>query len=306
MTRELFASSIKNRSAFRNGGEKLAYIGNSEYFSESAGVTTYTDPGEHQNHYLYLQGKWESGRESLTHARETSGYDDYVAIKFYSNDVNVVFGMNDSEYEVRVTLGDSSLARSQAGDDIRYDAEGNSYFVVDQARMFNIVRLDEFGTHELKISSNSDDFELFTFSFGHYQRTPRELAGITDWINTAPLALSDLRGKVVLVVFFIGRVRRLHPEPAIHRVMAAEVRRPWADGCRRSHTAIRVRETARCRHSLAGRPGNHARRRGRPRRGHLARLPQPFFDRHLSFGQSRVYSPRSVRAGWIHPDGAGD
>ena len=103
---------------------------------------------------------------------------------------------------VRVTLGDSPLARSQAGDDIRYDAEGNSYFVVDQGRMFNIVRLDEFGTHELKISSNSDDFELFTFSFGHYQRTPRELAGITDWINTAPLALSDLRGKVVLVVFF--------------------------------------------------------------------------------------------------------
>ena len=90
----------------------------------------------------------------------------------------------------------------KAGDDIRYDAEGNSYFVVDQARMFNIVRLDEFGTHELKIISNSDDFELFTFSFGHYQRTPRELAGITDWINTAPLALSDLRGKVVLVVFF--------------------------------------------------------------------------------------------------------
>ncbi|MYD50571.1 MAG: redoxin family protein [Dehalococcoidia bacterium] len=135
-------------------------------------------------------------------ARETTGYEDYIAIKFYSNDVNVVLGMRDSEYDVRVTIGDRPLARSQAGDDIRYDAEGNSYLVVDQARMFNIVRLDEFGTHELKISSNSDDFELFTFSFGHYQRTPRKLAGITGWINSVPLALDDLRGKVVLVVFF--------------------------------------------------------------------------------------------------------
>ena len=202
VTRELFASSIKNRIAFTNGGEKLAYIGNSEYFSESAGVTTYADPGDHQNHYLYLHGEWESGRESLTHARVSSGYEDYVAIRFYSNDVNVVLGMKDSEYEVRVTLGDRPLARSQAGDDIRYDAEGNSYFVVDQARMFNIVRLDEFGIHELKISSNSDDFELFTFTFGHYQRTPRELAGITDWINSGPLSLQALREKVVLVVFF--------------------------------------------------------------------------------------------------------
>ena len=61
--------------------------------------------------------------------------------------------MKDLEYEVRITIGDRPLARSQAGDDIRYDAEGNSYLLVDQPRMFNIVRLDEFGTHELKISS---------------------------------------------------------------------------------------------------------------------------------------------------------
>ena len=202
VTRELFASSIKNRIAFTNGGQKLAYIGNSEYYSESATFASYTDPGDHRNHYIYLQGEWEKGRESLVHARETTGYEDYIAIKFYSNDVNVVLGRKDADYIVRVTLENRPLARSQAGDDIRYDAEGNSYLVVDQARMFNIVRLDEFGTHELKISSNSDDFELFTFSFGHYQRTPRELAGITEWINTVPLALDDLRGKVVLVVFF--------------------------------------------------------------------------------------------------------
>ena len=202
VTRELFASSIKNRIAFTNGGQKLAYVGNDEYFLDSSGVTTYIDPGDHRNHYLYLHGLWEKGRESMTHAIETTGYEDYIAIKFYSNDVNAVLGRKDADYTVRVTLGDRPLARSEAGDDIRYDAEGNSYLLVDQARMFNIVRLDEFGTHELKISSNSNDFELFTFSFGHYQRTPRELAGITDWINSAPLALDDLRGKVVLVVFF--------------------------------------------------------------------------------------------------------
>ena len=202
VTRELFASSIRNRIAYQNGGEKHAYIGNPEYFSVSAEVVTFTDPYDHQNHYMYLQGIWKTGQESLKHARETSGYEDYVTFNFYSNEVNAVFGMKDSEYIARVTLSDQPLTRSQAGDDIRFDAEGHSYVVVDKARMFNIVRLDEFGTHELKISSNSSDFELFTFSFGHYQRTPRELAGITDWINTAPLTLSDLRGKVVLVVFF--------------------------------------------------------------------------------------------------------
>ena len=202
VTRELYASSIKNRIAFTNGGEKLAYVGNSEYFSESSGVTTFTDPGDHQNHYLYLQGEWERGPESLTHARETTAFEDYVAIKFYSNEVNAVVGLKDRDYKVNVTLADEPLKRSHAGDDIRFDAEGNSYFVVDQARMFNIVRLGEFGDHELKLSSNSDDFELYTFTFGHYQRNPRELVGITDWIDSTPLSLADLRGKVVLVLFF--------------------------------------------------------------------------------------------------------
>ncbi|MYD50528.1 MAG: thioredoxin family protein, partial [Dehalococcoidia bacterium] len=53
VTRELFASSIKNRIAFTNGGQKLAYIGNSEYYSESATFASYTDPGDHRNHYIY-------------------------------------------------------------------------------------------------------------------------------------------------------------------------------------------------------------------------------------------------------------
>ncbi len=194
VTRELFASSIRNRLAYESGSEKLAYIRNPEYFNQAAGVLSFSDPGDHQNHYMYLQGIWKTGRESLEHARETSGYEDYVAFKFYSNEVNTVLGREDSDYTVRVTLDDRPLARSQAGDDIRFDAEGNSYLVVDHARMFNLVRLDEFGTHDLKISSNSDDFEVFTFSFGHYQRTPRELVGITDWINTAPMSLEDLRG----------------------------------------------------------------------------------------------------------------
>ncbi len=202
VTRELYASSIKNRIAFTNGGEKLAYVGNSEYFSESSGVTTFTDPGDHQNHYLYLQGNWERGPESVTHARETTAHEDYVAIRFYSNEVNAVVGMTDAEYDVRVTLADEPLDRSLAGDDIRFDNDGNSYFVVEQSRMFNIVRLEEFGTHELRLSSNSEDFELYTFTFGHYQRTPRELVGIKNWINSPALSLADLRGKVVIVVFF--------------------------------------------------------------------------------------------------------
>lgn len=202
VTRELHASYIKNSVAMQNGGDRLAYVANFDYFDAANTVVAYTDPGNHENHHLYLEGVWHNGQESLTHARQTTSYEDYVAIEFYSNEVNVVVGMERSPYEVLVTLDDAPLRPDQAGEDIEFDAAGNSYLLVDEARMFNVVRLAEFETHELKISSNSDEFSVYTYTFGHYQRTPRELVGITDWINTAPLTLSDLRGKVVLVVFF--------------------------------------------------------------------------------------------------------
>lgn len=202
VTRELYASYIKNSIAVQNGGDRLAYVANFDYFDTANTVVTYTDPGNYQNHHLYLEGVWHNGQESLTHARQTTDYEDYVAIEFYSNEVNIVVGMERSPYEVRVTLDDAPLRPDQVGEDIQFDTVGNSYLLVDEARMFNIVRLSEFETHELKISSNSDEFSIYTYTFGHYQRTPKELLGITGWINTDPFSLADLRGKVVLVVFF--------------------------------------------------------------------------------------------------------
>ena len=35
--------------------------------------------------------------------------------------------------------------------------------------MYRLIRMEEFEQHELQISSNSDRFELFTFTFGAYE-----------------------------------------------------------------------------------------------------------------------------------------
>ena len=50
--------------------------------------------------------------------------------------------------------------------------EGRSYFRVDEGRLYELVSLLEYGTHELKLSSNSDDFVLFAFTFGAYEEGP--------------------------------------------------------------------------------------------------------------------------------------
>ena len=42
--------------------------------------------------------------------------------------------------------------------------------MVDEARMYRLIRTAEYEQHELRISSNSDRFELFTFTFGAYEK----------------------------------------------------------------------------------------------------------------------------------------
>ena len=61
------------------------------------------------------------------------------------------------------------LSPDDADSDVRFDDRGNSYVEVDEARMYRLIRMEEFEQHELQINSNSDRFELFTFTFGAYE-----------------------------------------------------------------------------------------------------------------------------------------
>ena len=111
--------------------------------------------------------------EELVHARETENYEDYIAIKFSAIEANVVLSVGDAEpYEVRVTIDDRPLDPSQAGGDIRFDGEGNSYILATASDIYHLVQLPEYGSHELKISSNSGDFAVLAYTFGSYLEEP--------------------------------------------------------------------------------------------------------------------------------------
>ena len=103
------------------------------------------------------------------HARDTEDFTDYVAILFYATQVNAVMAPTGSEpFTVRLVMDDGPLTPEQAGVDVTFDDEGNSIVIVDEARMYNLIELASYGGHELTLSSNSDEMQLFTFTFGAY------------------------------------------------------------------------------------------------------------------------------------------
>ena len=167
-TRELYAGFNRNYNALVVGGT-APYVRHEEFYQAPNREIQYFDPGDHVNHFLYLQGLWRNGFEEIIHARVTEDYEDYVGIAFAAIEVNVVLSVEDDEiYEVRVTIDGGPLDSSQAGTDIRFDDRGNSYILVDKSDLYHLIQLSEFGRHELKLSSNSDRFSLFAYTFGSY------------------------------------------------------------------------------------------------------------------------------------------
>ena len=165
ITREIYGGWRRNATP---GG---IYIAHFEYYEAVDSIVEYEDPGDHQNQFLYLNGLWKNGLESVRHARQTDNLEDYLALKFIATSVNAVFDPTGGPFEVDIPLDGRPLTQKEAGQDLIVEG-GRSYLSVDEPRLYAIVELPEYGTHELTLASNSDQFALFAFTFGAYAEGP--------------------------------------------------------------------------------------------------------------------------------------
>ena len=169
-TREIYAGYRKNLP-FHRFPPPRPWVLYEQFYEGLDTDVAFDDVPEHENQRLYMQGLWHVGPESLTHARATEELEDYLAIKYNAKTVNAVLGHDGgAPYRVRVTLDGMPLSPDDADTDVRFDDRGNSYLQVDEARMYRLIRTNEYEQHELQLSSNSDRFELFTFTFGAYEK----------------------------------------------------------------------------------------------------------------------------------------
>ena len=168
-TRELYLGYKRNYILAMSEQSQPPYIRHPEYYNQMDMDVEYTDPGEHHNQFVYLNGLWRNESEKVVHARNTDNNEDYMVLTFYATSVNVVMSSRTTDpLTVTLTLDGSPMNPKQAGSDVAFDENGNSYVIVDEPRMYRLVNQDKFISHELKLSSNSDKFSVFAFTFGAY------------------------------------------------------------------------------------------------------------------------------------------
>ncbi len=166
-TRELYGGYARNYT--RTG----LYAAQIEYYDGPDEERLYTDidtsEARRMHHRWYVHGLWRNEREAIVHARETEHLEDYFAIVFRARSVNVVLSPpRDEPFEVVIEIDGRPLRPEEAGADVVFDADGRSVILVDEPRHYAIVELPEWGQHELKLASNSDNFAIFALTFGSY------------------------------------------------------------------------------------------------------------------------------------------
>ena len=146
------------------------YIIQRDYYDNPVGsIIEYTHDSDLINNFLYVNGPWKSTDESLIHGRQTLNFEDSISLKFCASTANVVVGKDDSNasYLIKVILDGLPVDEGNLGDDVYIGEDTNTYIQVNENKMFNIFqsRTSHFDCHNLQISANSQDFEVFAFTF---------------------------------------------------------------------------------------------------------------------------------------------
>jgi thiol-disulfide isomerase/thioredoxin len=150
-TPEIYTGTLRSQG-FGNG--QLSPPGSS---------TRYSDPRKHSRDVPYLSGDWKQFPEYIMHATTESGY---VLLKYGARNANAVLGVSETKpVRVEVELDGKPIEKAKAGADVQWDSRG-SFLVVNENRLYDIVRSKAFETHELKLITKSEDLRLYTYTFG--------------------------------------------------------------------------------------------------------------------------------------------
>jgi len=139
-------------------------LGNPEGYGPESTVL-YDDKGFHLSGRLYLDGKWFNEREGVRYDGEP-GEAGRASVSYEALEVDSVLNVESLDsIKVFATQDKHSLTKENAGLDVLFERDGQSYLLIDGPRRFNIVVNREFGAHELELSLRTSGVEVFTLSF---------------------------------------------------------------------------------------------------------------------------------------------
>lgn len=139
-------------------------IANPKGYNNDGEVTNFHLDAAPADGKVMLSGHWITKQDGVT-SDEKHGT---AELRYHARSVYAVLSVEDPKKPVRVELlqDGKALDQSEAGVDVRFDAQG-SYMEVSSPRMYYLVKNPAFGSHLLTLEPQRSDFVLHSFTYGN-------------------------------------------------------------------------------------------------------------------------------------------
>lgn len=139
-------------------------IGNVEGFREDQ-IVMYTDPHRYESDRYYLVGRWYNSPESVRLASQ-HGEPGSIVINYEAAEVNlVIHPETETGFRVYVDQDGKPVEQASRGADVRTESDGRTYLLIDTPRMYNIISNVLFDRHVLRLTTTSNSFSAYAFTF---------------------------------------------------------------------------------------------------------------------------------------------
>jgi thiol-disulfide isomerase/thioredoxin len=164
-TREIYAGYTRG---FDSSG---LFAGQDAYYLAPDATVDYVDSGLRRHGQFELSGRWRNESDAIAYAG-SAGNSGYVVFPFFATSVNAVMSPGGAGATVIAELDGGPIPASVAGPDITYTIDGQSVLVADLPRMYRLLESAEFGRHELKLTTGSEQLRIHNFTFGIASKGP--------------------------------------------------------------------------------------------------------------------------------------
>lgn len=133
-------------------------------------VLRFKDQGRRSERGIFLQGEWANLEDSLQHRQRLQDWTAYLGGIYLGAEVYAVLsGPEKSEREVRlyVRRDDAPVPAGMHGRDLRTDETGETYLVVEEPRLYSLIRSEDGGFHEIRLMTRDPGVSVYAFSFSN-------------------------------------------------------------------------------------------------------------------------------------------
>ena len=127
-------------------------------------------PAEYEDPHLYVEGKFYAQGSWLASADAFEFQGDartgYLVLRYSGNSVNIVMSSKTPGAVIQVRRNGEAVGTAECGDDITVDEHGNTVIVLNEPKLFRVVKEKEFGDHTVTIVPMEKGITVYSASFG--------------------------------------------------------------------------------------------------------------------------------------------